>query len=417
MRASAGLVLLLGCAAAAVASPYDVGGHGKLRFLGTSLPADSVLHALSGSRAVDVEGDLRLDFRAGTGHWTFNADYQLFALYGDRTEYTRELPDAADVFLRRFPDDERRLFDLTTIMHDSGKSALLHRLDRLWVGYASEKAVVRFGRQAISWGNGLFYAPMDLVNPFDPAAIDTEYKTGDDMLYVQYLQDSGNDVQAAVVLRRDAASGDVDAAEATVAAKYHGFIDRNEYDLLIAEHYDALVVGIGGTHSVGGAVLRADVVVTDTPRDTRAQLVANWSYSWIWAGKNVSAALEYHYNGFGQSAGAYDPQSLAANPDLVSRLLRGEMFTVGRHYLAGSILIEMTPLWTLTPTLLANVADPSGLLQLVTSRSLSDNVTFLGSLNVPLGPNGTEFGGIDSGIPGRYLSTGPGVFAQLAWYF
>ena len=63
---------------------------------------------------------------------------------------------------------------------------------------------LRFGRQALSWGNGLFYAPMDLVNPFDPAAIDTEYKAGDDMLYLQYLQDSGNDLQAAVVVRAPA---------------------------------------------------------------------------------------------------------------------------------------------------------------------------------------------------------------------
>ena len=29
--------------------------------------------------------------------------------------------------------------------------------------------MVRVGRQALSWGNGLSYAPMDLVNPFDPA--------------------------------------------------------------------------------------------------------------------------------------------------------------------------------------------------------------------------------------------------------
>ncbi len=76
----------------------------------------------------------------------------------------------------------------------------------------------------------------------------------------------------------------------------------------------------------------------------------------------------------------------------------------------------MSPLWTLTPTVLANLADPSALLQIVTSRSLSDNVTFLGSLNVPVGPNGSEFGGIEGGN-GLYLSAGPGIFAQLAWYF
>jgi hypothetical protein len=44
-------------------------------------------------------------------------------------------------------------------------------------------------------------------------------------------------------------------------------------------------------------------------------------------------------------------------------------------------------------------------------------MTFLGSLNLPLGPNGSEFGGIETTIPNRYLSTDVGVFAQFAWYF
>jgi hypothetical protein len=147
------------------------------------------------------------------------------------------------------------------------------------------------------------------------------------------------------------------------------------------------------------------------------QLVANWTYSWTWGGKNVSGAVEYHFNGFGQQDGRYDPASLAGNPDLLLRIARGEMFTLGRHYVAGSLMIEMSPLWSLTPTVLMNAADPSALLQLVTTRSLSDNLTLLGSLNLPIGSSGSEFGGIESGTDGLYLSSGPGVFAQMAWYF
>jgi hypothetical protein len=64
-----------------------------------------------------------------------------------------------------------------------------------------------------------------------------------------------------------------------------------------------------------------------------------------------------------------------------------------------------------------NVEDPSALFQLVTTYSLSENMTFLGSINVPTGPSGTEFGGIESGLTGRYLSRGAGLFAQFAWYF
>ncbi len=119
----------------------------------------------------------------------------------------------------------------------------------------------------------------------------------------------------------------------------------------------------------------------------------------------------------GSAPERYDAARLANNPDLVERITRGELFSIGRHYLAGSVMIELTPLWSLTPTVLANVADPSGLLQLVASYSLSDNLTFLGSLNVPMGPKGSEFGGIDAGVAERYLSGGAGLFAQIAWYF
>ncbi len=416
MRPELWVPLLLAATAFADADPYELGGHTKLRFVGSSFPSGSLFRQLAGDRSLDLEGDLRLNFRAAPGRWTFNADYQLVGLYGDRVEYTRSLPAEVGRLVPRLPGDERRLFDLTKVVHDRDKSALLHRLDRLWAGYASEKAVIRLGRQAISWGNGLFYAPMDLVNPFDPAAVDTEYKAGDDMLYFQYLQDSGNDVQAAVVVRRDPLDGEVGDQQATAAAKYHGFAGSSEYDLLLAEHYDDLVVGLGGTVSPGGAVLRGDLVVTDTDSDTYVQLVTNWSYSWTWRGRNMSGAVEYHFNGFGQQDGRYDPASLAGNPDLLARLARGEAFTVGRHYLAGSVLVEMTPLWTVTPTLLANVTDPSALLQFVTSFSLSDNMTFLGSLNVPIGPDGSEFGGIET-AQDLYLSSGPGIFAQLAWYF
>ena len=417
MRPEPAFLLLLIAGAALADGALETTGHTKVRLVGTTFPSDSVIHELAGSNAVDIEGDLRLNLAASSNRWTFDAAYQLIGLYGDRVEYTRTSLPLSDLLFQRFPVDDRRLFNLTKVMHDRDKEALLHRLDRLSVGYTSEKLVARFGRQAISWGNGLFYAPMDLVNPFDPAAIDTEYKAGDDMLYLQFLQSNGNDIQAAAVIRRNPVTGDVESDQATFSVKYHGFVGASEYDLLIAQHYDDIVIGVGGVRSVGGAVLRGDVVVTDTDDDTYVQVVVNWSYSWTWSQKNVSGGLEYHFNGFGIGGGRYDPARLADNPDLLVRVARGETFTLGRNYIAASLIIEMSPLWTLTPTLLSNIRDPSGLLQLVTSRSLSDNLTFLGSLNVPFGSNGSEFGGIDSGVDGVYLSSGPGVFAQIAWYF
>jgi hypothetical protein len=395
----------------------EFGGHTKGRLIAQTFPSDSFFHELTGSDAIDVEGDLRLNLEVDRGPWSFDASYQLFALYGDSVEYFRNLPSGAGLNPNRFPEDHRRLFDLTSVISDDDKFASLHRLDRLWLGYASEKTVVRFGRQAISWGNGLFFSPMDVVNPFDPTAIDTEYKTGDDMLYAQFLRDNGDDVQAAVVFRRNPLNGETDSEEGTVSIKYHGVTDSAEYDILAAVNHDDTVIGLGGNKSIGGAVLRGDIVITDTSSDTIVQLVSNLSYSWTWGGKNVSGAVEYYYNGFGLKDGNYDLQSLSNNPGLLNRLARGELYSIGRHYLAGSLMVEMTPLWLLTPTIFLNVEDGSALVQLVSQNDLKENLAFLGSFNIPIGSNGTEYGGIESPTAGRYFSSDLSVFAQIAWYF
>ena len=410
-------LLLLSATATADGNRTEFGGHTKFSLTSQAYPDQSLFRDLVGSSTLDVSGDLRLNLNRNVGRWSFDAAYQLLALHGDSVELGRALPGGTDIFFPGLPDDGRRLFDLTKVLRDSGKTVVLHRLDRLAFGYTSEKAVVRVGRQALSWGNGLFYAPMDLVNPFDPAAVDTEYKGGDDMLYLQYLRNSGDDLQGAYVARRDPLTGDVKSNEATAAVKYHGFLGEAEFDLLLAQNYGDSVVGLGAGKSIGGAILRGDVVVTDSDFDTYVQVVTNLTYSWNWFDRNMSGAVEYFFNGLGQRSGSYDSASLANNPDLVNRITRGELFSIGRHYLAASVMIEMTPLWGVTPTVLANVADPSGLFQLVTNYSLSDDMTFLASINVPLGPKGSEFGGIESGFPDRYLSGGAGLFAQIAWYF
>jgi hypothetical protein len=374
MRGSWLLILLLAAPAAADDSIFEFDGHTKLRVVGQTYPDDSFFRDIAGSSSLDTIGEVRLNLGAKSSGWSFQADYQLLGIYSE--------------FLSLgLPNDDRRLFDFTKVISEGSEQAWLHRLDRFWAGYAGEKVVVRAGRQALSWGNGLYFHPLDLVNPFDPTTIDTEYKTGDDMVYAQYLRDNGHDLQAAAVFRRDPATGEQEGDQGTVAVKYHGFAGEYEYDVLVGENIGDTVVGVGAVGSFGGAVWRGDLVVTDADDETRVELVANLSYSWTWSGKNVSGAGEYYRSGD------------------------------DRDYVAGSLMVELSPLWTVTPTLIGNIDDPSALLQVVTQYSLGDNATFLGSLNLPLGGNGTEFGGPEAGIPGRYLSYDAGVFAQLAWYF
>lgn len=410
-------VLLLPLAAMAEEADVEFGGHSKTRGLLDRYPADSIFDTLTGSTASSLESELRLNLSVDKGAWSFDGAWQLYAGYGDRIELTRDLAGTALPGVGHLPSDDRRLMNLTDVLRDEDKFAALHRVDRLSVSYAKDNVVLRLGRQVITWGNGLIFSPMDIVNPFDPLTVDTEFKAGDDMFYGQFLRDNGDDVEVAYVFRRDPATGDPESYAATSAVKYHGFLEDAEYDLLVSNHYDDTTIGIGGNKSVGGAVIHGDVVWADTESGSKLQIVANASYSWVWGGRNMSGIIEYYFSEFGQKSGNYDIGSLSQNTELLRRLERGEVFTLGRNYLAGGVLIELTPLWMLTPNLFANLDDGSALLQVVSRNSLGDNAEFLAAINLPIGPGGTEFGGIEAGLPGVYFSSDFSLFAQFAWYF
>jgi hypothetical protein len=391
------------------------GGHAKYFFLLNTYPEDSFFRDYIDSPAIDNNGDLRLKFAERKDKLSFAADYQMVAQHGDSVTLSNSLPGNV-LIPDRVPSDDFRLFDLTHVIHDADNSILAHRLDRMYVDYSSANTVVRLGRQAISWGNGMIYTPMDFFNPFDPAAVDKEYKTGDDMAYGQYLLDNGDDLQAVWVIRRDV-NGDVSSEVDSVAAKYHGFFADREIDFLLAQHFDDTIIGFGGISDLGEAIWRGDITVTRTSSKDVPSLVTSLTYSWVGWGHNISGIAEYFYNGFGQHKDQYDTASLAKNPDLTDRIIRGELFTIGRHYIALSAMVEMTPLWMLTPNMFINADDGSFFAQLVSSYDLKQDWQLLVAAGLPFGSAGTEYGGIDSGIPGKQLSSGFNVFAQLAWYF
>ena len=415
MRRLVTSVLMLASLPATGEVPWFDGGHTKARVLGVNYPDDSVLQASAGEWASDQGADLRLKFAASGSRLELKADYQLQALFGDSLDFPQQTQGLL-LTTPSVPDDDRRWWDLTDTISDSDSRAIVQRLDRLHLDYRGDRAVVRFGRQAVTWGNGLIYTPMDFFNPFDPAAVDTEYKFGDDMLYGQFLLDSGSDWQFVSVQRRDE-EGDVDSAVSSTAIKFHVFGLDREFDLLLADHYDQTVVGAGGLVNLGEAVVRGDVTFTDARDGWETSLVVNWSWSWVWGGHNVSAVTEYFYSGFGLKESDYSPENFRENRDLVERLERGELFTIGRHYLAGSLLVELTPLLNLTHNLFLNAEDGSALAQLVLQWDLARDWQLLGSLGVPLGASKTEYGGLDTGLDGQTLEVGPSLFAQIAWYF
>lgn len=413
LRRLALLALLPGVASGAI--PGFDGGHMKLRWLGSSYPDDSAYREVFGELANDEYADLRLKFSGSRERFGFQADYQVIGQWGD----SLDLPvDANGLLLLppSLPNDDQRWWDLTDTISDNSSQGLVQRLDRLNVSYTGESTVLRFGRQAVSWGNGLIFNPVDFFNPFNPTAVDTEYKLGEDMFYGQYLLGSGSDWQGVFVQRRDE-EGHANSEQRTVALKFHGFGLESEYDLLLAENFNEFIVGVGGLTNLGEAVMRGDITLTDARDGWVASAVANWSWSWVLAGCNATVALEYYYNGFGLAEDDYTPEKVLADRDLAERLQRGELYTIGRHQMAGSLQVELAPLVNITTNLFANLEDGSALAQLVLQWDVAQDWQLLAATTAPVGSKGTEYGGIDTGIENLTLGVGPSLLVQLGWYF
>ena len=412
-----GLTALLLWPVSALAAEIDYGGHLKYFITYSDFPDKSVF-AGDDNPYIEQLGNLRLKLGTRGANWSGEVHYVMDALYSKDLASCQIRGAVTAGGCDNLGSDARQLFDLSTSSSIGDDALLVQRLDRLWLGYSTDKLVARFGRQAISWGNGMVYNTLDLFNPFPPDAIDTEYKRGDDMLYVQGLFDDGSDLQVLVIPRRDVTSGDLESQESAVAAKMHWLKDQYELDLLAARNYGDTILGAGYTTELGENVVNANISLTDTDDDTVFSAVINYNFSSVVRNRNLSGFIEFFYNGFGLSGSNNSIQDVANDQDLYSRLLRGELFTTGRYYLAGNVLIEMTPLLQLSPTLFINLGDGSGMLQFIGTYNLAQNLDLLAGFNLPAGPDGSEYGGLDTADQNGGLLTPPdSLFARLAWYF
>lgn len=397
---------------------WEFGGHIKYQATETWYQ-DGDLEALYGDNpAGSQQLDARLKAERRAGAWDFAVHYEVLALHGDAFE-TRLALAAAGLALPRgasgLPDDDTRLFDLTDEFVDRPRTAAVQRLDRLSIGYGTSKGLVRFGRQAVSWGNGLVFQPLDFVNPFSPVAIDKDYKTGDDMLYSQLWIAGQSDVQAIIVPRRDPVTHEVTGSDGSYAAKWRQQLGGFDVDVLAARHYLDNLLGLGLVRSVGGAVWRLDVEMMDLEQsDTAWSAVTNVDYSWVWLGKNMYGYAEYFRNGLGA---AHEAGYLAPDPALTARIGRGELFTLARDYAALGLQVELHPLVNAFANYLQNLNDASRYLQLRATWDWRQNVQFMAGFNLPAGERGSEYGGIPVPATGAYLAPGRAAYLRGAWYF
>ena len=403
----------------------ELGGHIKLQGALSFPGNDSIYRPVGTDPLLDgnIETRLKYSFYPGT-RMQFEVHYEVLAAGGDSRRKTQRLAAdfpgtfPVDLFSNSAIDDERRFFDLTKTICEKDSSIMTHRLDRLSLSLMPEWGLIRIGRQAVTWGNGMIFNPMDLFNPFAPTDILREYKVGDDMVFSQFSLMNIPDVQVLCVPRRNPATGDLERDQSSFAGKVHFSLDTTEIDILFAEHYDDIIFGLGSAGYIGNAAWRMDGTWTRlsdrTRRNGYPSLVANLDYSWVWFEKNIYGFLELYFNGLGKDRRYED---ILTDPDVLSRLRRGELYTVGRIHAAGHVRVEVHPLINIHVTMIDNIHDHSGVMQPRIVFDVSESIRLTAGGNHYFGAAGTEFGGFALGDSGLFNRTPSDIFIWGTFYF
>ncbi len=402
----------------------DWGGHFKTRAKASRPSGDSFYEAVSDRIWLDGNLEGRLISECYFENSTrFEVHYEVIFSGGDTRKNIHEMqllfpetvPEA--IFFGGIPEDDLRLLDLTGTVSEKEDYILYHRIDRLALSLTPDWGAVCVGRQAITWGHGMLFNPMDLFNPFSPADIERDYKVGDDMLSANLNFGDTSDFQFLYVPRRNPLSHDIDWDHSSLAGKYHFFHGVTEFDVMVARHYDGFVAGLGSVGYLGNAAWRIDAIWTQADygdsRDDYLSLVANMDISWVWMKKNFYGFLEFFYNGIGKS----DYSDAIYDCGISERLNRGELFTLGKTYLGWHLRMELHPLFNVFFTSITNLKDPSGLFQPRAVYDITENVQVLLGAAIPWGAKNTEFGGFqipETPFTSRISTTG---FLWISYYF
>ncbi len=296
-------------------------------------------------------------------------------------------------------------FDLTQTWVSNPTTLATNTIDRLSVTFTTPTLVIRVGRQAVTWGSGTVFHPGDIVAPFSPNATDTSYKTGADMVYLQYLFDSGADVQLIAVPRPAVLGGPVVYDSSTYAMRTRLALGSLDSSLMLARDRGDTVASLGLSGALGGASWNAEYVHwTLASGASHPSWLVNISNFGTIGDFNIAYFAEAFHNGFGVDA-ATPLDSLPAS--LTKRMSTGQVFYAGKDFLAFGAQIQMTADLTVSPNAIVSLNDHSTLAGVGVNYTLGDNTNLVFNYFQPFGGDGSEFGG-------RETSAGSGVFASAA---
>ncbi len=357
----------------ALGADVEVGGNLKLFHMST-YPYDNDLFAgaVADGTAFAQEFPLEKDaVRAGASSTGLLTSRLTFDVYGDGWSISvhpqltvQPGAGASAVSIAQTGTDIPEAVDVSWEAVDDPDLLLQVRADRLMFEVEEGPVRAAVGRQAITFGHGLFFTPLDLVNPFFPTVVDQEYKPGVDAARVDAWFGAGQ------VTVTSAYRGDWDLEGMVHAAYVQQTVGVWDIGLFGALAHDDRVGGLSLAGSAGPVSLHADASLTLPSVQAEDPFVR----AVVGAQGTVTPTTQIMGEVYIQTNGVTDSSDYL---DQVGgpRYGRAELWLVGRTYAALSVSQEIQPMLSASLFAMANVEDGSALLGPGLAWNVSDNVT------------------------------------------
>lgn len=385
--------------------------HGDLKsFFTATVPYEHVLMPSDPSGQGVFDARLKLDAAWGDG-FSFQFHQTATAITGATT--------TANVTQTGVGLTAPEVVDLSWVAFDEDLT-FRGRVDRLALKWTLPGVDLTVGRQPITFGHANVFTPLDLVNPFNPAFIDQEYKPGVDALRVDIYAGFSSQLTLAA-----AYAGSWDRDGLVVAAYGQSTVRVTDIGLFVASVRGDAVFGTSIVTSVGAVGVTSDVALT-LPAGDQDPFVRGTVGVLFRPTTTTTVTAEAYL----QTLGATKPDDLLATT-ADPRFARGELWLMGVGYGSVAVVQEITSMVTGSVAVVANVLDPSAFVVPSLGWSVANNVELALGGYVGLGKRPddvelTDLIGPDlQPLPASELTylnsefgTYPGVaFAQVRVYF
>jgi len=275
----------------------------------------------------------------------------------------------------------------TAFDEDGSTFRLQGRTDRLILKATLPKTDLTLGRQPISFGNGRFFTPMDLVSPFTPAVIDTEYKPGVDAFRMDVYPSFSSSITAVAAYTGQEGWKDEWTERDITAALYgQGAVGVTDlggmYAYVEGDHVVAATLATG----IGPVGVYGDVAVTIPREDLEDEVFVRATLGMDGRPTGTTTISGEIYV---QTFGTNDPSDLLTILES-ERAQRGEVWLSGIAYLSTSLSQEITPLVSFQLATITNLTQPSTLILPSVSWSVAGNADLFFGAYLPVGERPSE---------------------------